>query len=132
MTAKLEQAQRRYSFAKHAFQVVLALGVTGGLVVAILAYNHSASTSNCVNNVLATRQDTTTQDSVAELSIANANLAFVTSVNQVFTTPPGPAQSAAFIQFEQVSAQTAKTITAATAVLNADKQYRVDHPLGRC
>jgi hypothetical protein len=82
------------------------------------AAGRAQAVAACVNNVLATRQITSSNDALAELS-------FVASINAIFVLPPGAAQTAAFVAFQKVAQQTAQTLT-------QDQNYRNAHPLGTC
>lgn len=82
------------------------------------AKTQSLRIAQCVNNVLALRQEPSTADSTAYQAIFAA-------INNVIIAPPGSAQQAAFLSFEKVLASN-------QVILNQDQAFRTAHPLGVC
>jgi hypothetical protein len=116
----------------------ISIVVIAGLVIALIADARangaavqSRDTSNCVNNILATRNKPSTDDNNAVLAYLRADAEYNRRLNAVFAAPKDQ-QLALFEKFKAASVDKDRVVSHAIAIITHDKQLRAAHPLGKC
>lgn len=94
--------------------------------------DRSAKTADCVNDVLALRQNTAASDARVNAQNSQINAAIFRALGNVLSAPSGLEQQAAYEAFNITLSSGNATLAANQITLATNQKFREQHPLGVC